>query len=88
MCLKHFNEPPIIDVTNYDDNVQAIEDGRLDRIIDEHLSYMKETGTGKTLLAERAHTQQQPAQARRRPSVRSQNSRKRPPILFMAVKFV
>ena len=43
MKWYHFNEPPIIDVTNYDDIVQAIDDGRLDRIIDEHLRYMKET---------------------------------------------
>lgn len=43
MKRYHFNEPPIIDVTSYDDIVHAIEDGRLDRIIDEHLRYMKET---------------------------------------------
>jgi hypothetical protein len=36
-------EPHIIDVTNYDEIVQAIDDGGLDRIIDEHLRYMKET---------------------------------------------
>jgi hypothetical protein len=40
----HFNEPPIIDVTSYDDIIRAIDDGRLDRIIDEHTRYMKETG--------------------------------------------
>jgi hypothetical protein len=39
----HLNEPPIIDVTSYDDIIRAIEDGRLDRIIDEHIRYMKET---------------------------------------------
>jgi hypothetical protein len=39
----HLNEPPIIDVTNYDDIVRAIDDGRLDKIIDEHIRYMKET---------------------------------------------
>jgi len=40
----HYDEPPIIDVTSYDDIIRAIEDGRLDRIIDEHTRYMKETG--------------------------------------------
>jgi len=40
----HYDEPPIIDVTSYDDIIRAIDDGRLDRIIDEHTRYMKETG--------------------------------------------
>lgn len=40
----HFDEPSIIDVTSYDDIVKAIDDGRLDKIIDEHTRYMKETG--------------------------------------------
>ena len=40
----HLNEPAIIDVTSYEDIPQAIEDGRLGRIIDEHTRYMKETG--------------------------------------------
>jgi len=39
----HYGEPPVIDVTNYDDIMRAIDDGRLDKIIDEHLRYMKET---------------------------------------------
>jgi len=39
----HFNEPQIIDVTNYDDIIKAIDDSRLDKIIDEHTRYMKET---------------------------------------------
>jgi hypothetical protein len=39
----HLNEPPIIDVTSYEDIIRAIDDGRLDRIIDEHTRYMKET---------------------------------------------
>ena len=34
----------IIDVTNYDDIMRAIDDGRLDKLIDEHTRYMKETG--------------------------------------------
>ena len=44
MKWYHFNEPPIIDVTCYDDIIQAIEDGRLDKITEEHTRYMKETG--------------------------------------------
>jgi hypothetical protein len=43
MEWHHWNEPPIIDVTNYDDITRAIEDGRLDRIIEEHERYIKET---------------------------------------------
>jgi hypothetical protein len=42
----HFNEPSIIDVTSYDDIIRSIDDGRLDRIIDEHTRYMRETGCG------------------------------------------
>ena len=44
MKWYHFNEPPIIDVTNYDDIMEAIDDGRLDKTIEEHIRYMKETG--------------------------------------------
>jgi len=40
----HYGEPGIIDVTSYDDIVRAIEDGRLEKIIEEHKRYMKETG--------------------------------------------
>jgi len=43
MKWYHYDEPPIIDVTDYDDIIRAIDDGRLDRIIDEHTRYMKET---------------------------------------------
>jgi len=39
----HYDEPPIIDVTDYDDILHTIEDGRLDKIVDEHARYMKET---------------------------------------------
>jgi hypothetical protein len=39
----HYDEPPIIDVTSYDDIIRAIDDGRLDKIIEEHIRYMKET---------------------------------------------
>lgn len=40
----HCGEPSIIDVTSYDDVLKAREDGRLERIIQEHERYMKETG--------------------------------------------
>jgi hypothetical protein len=40
----HYSEPSIIDVTSYDDIIKAIDDGRLERIIEEHKRYMKETG--------------------------------------------
>jgi hypothetical protein len=43
MKWYHYKEPPIIDVTDYDDVIRAIDDGRLDTIITEHLRYMKET---------------------------------------------
>jgi hypothetical protein len=43
MKWYHYNETPIIDVTSYDDILKAIDDGRLNRIIDEHKRYMKET---------------------------------------------
>ncbi len=41
----HFDEPRIIDIENFEDIVKALEDGRLERIIEEHERYMKETGT-------------------------------------------
>jgi len=34
----------MIDVTSFDDITQAIADGRLDKIMDKHMRYMKETG--------------------------------------------
>jgi len=43
MRWYHYNEPPIIDVKSYDDIIRAIDDGRLDKIITEHLRYVKET---------------------------------------------
>jgi len=46
MKWYHYDEPAIIDVANYDDILNAIDDGRLDRIIDEHERYMKETNCG------------------------------------------
>lgn len=44
MKWYHYGDPGIIDVTSYDDIVKAIEDGRLEKIIEEHKRYMKETG--------------------------------------------
>jgi hypothetical protein len=44
MKWYHYGEPSIIDVTSYDDVLKAREDGRLERIIQEHERYMKETG--------------------------------------------
>ena len=43
MKWYHFDEPPIIDVTDFEDLDRAIDDGRLHRIVQEHLRYMKET---------------------------------------------
>jgi len=43
MKWYHFDESPIIDVTDFEDLDRAIDDGRLDRIVQEHLRYMKET---------------------------------------------
>lgn len=38
----HYNEPRILDVTDFDDITKALEDGRFDRIVEEHERYMKE----------------------------------------------
>lgn len=43
MKWYHYGEPEIIDVTNYDDVLKAIDDGRLQKIMEEHKRYMKET---------------------------------------------
>jgi len=40
----HFGEPAIIDVQSLEDMLKAMEDGRLQKIIQEHERYMKETG--------------------------------------------
>lgn len=40
----HFDEPGIVDVTSFEDVLKAIGDGRLEKIIEEHERYMKETG--------------------------------------------
>lgn len=42
----HWGEPGIMDVTSYEDVLNALEDGRIDRIIREHERYMEETGRG------------------------------------------
>ena len=44
MRWYHFDEPRILDVTNYEDVLKAVEDGRLERIIDEYERYVKEMG--------------------------------------------
>jgi hypothetical protein len=44
MKWYHFGEPSIIDVASYDDVIKALDDGRLERIIEEHEKYMKEMG--------------------------------------------
>jgi hypothetical protein len=44
MKWYHFGEPSIIDVASYDDVIKALDDGRLERIIEEHKKYMKEMG--------------------------------------------
>lgn len=44
MKWYHYGEPDVIDVTSYDDVLRAIDDGRLERIMEEHKRYMKETG--------------------------------------------
>ena len=36
-------EPSIIDVTSIEDVLKAVDDGRLDRIIEEYKKYVKET---------------------------------------------
>ncbi|NWF87758.1 hypothetical protein HXY32_08140 [Candidatus Bathyarchaeota archaeon] len=38
----HYGEPSIIDVTSYEDVLKAVEDGRLERIIEERVKYEKE----------------------------------------------
>ena len=40
----HFGEPEIINVTSLDDIVKALDDGRFEKIVEEHERYMKETG--------------------------------------------
>ena len=43
MKWYHFDDPQILDVTDYKDIDKAIEDGRLKKVIEEHERYMKET---------------------------------------------
>lgn len=42
MKWYHYGEASIIDVTSLDDITRSIRDGRLERIIEEHLRYMEE----------------------------------------------
>ena len=44
MKWYHYDEPDIIDVTSIEDVDRALEDGRIDRIIDEYIKYVEETG--------------------------------------------
>jgi len=44
MKWYHYDEPDIIDVTSIKDIKKALNDGRIDRIIDEYIKYVKETG--------------------------------------------
>ena len=44
MKWYHYGEPGIIDVTSLDDIVKALDDGRFDKIVEEHERYMKENG--------------------------------------------
>ena len=40
----HRDEPGIMDVTSFKGISKAMKDGRIDRIMEEHEKYMKETG--------------------------------------------
>jgi hypothetical protein len=42
MKWYHYGEPGIIDVTSLDDIVKALDDGRFDKIVEEHERYMRE----------------------------------------------
>lgn len=44
MKWYHYDEPDIIDVTSIEDIDTALKDGRIERIIDEYIKYVKETG--------------------------------------------
>jgi hypothetical protein len=44
MKWYHYGEPGIINVTSLDDIVKALDDGRFDKVVEEHERYMKETG--------------------------------------------
>jgi len=44
MKWYHYDEPDIIDVTSIEDVDRALEDGRADRIINEYIKYVEETG--------------------------------------------
>jgi hypothetical protein len=40
----HFGETSIVDVGGLDDILKALEDGRMEKIVEAHERYMKETG--------------------------------------------
>jgi hypothetical protein len=40
----HYDEPGILDVTSYEDLLEALDDGRMTKILEEHRKYMEETG--------------------------------------------
>jgi len=42
MKWYHFCEPRVVDVTDYDDIVKALDDGRMERIVKEYERYEKE----------------------------------------------
>jgi len=42
MKWYHFGEPSIIDVTSYEDIIKAVEDGILEKIIEERKKYEAE----------------------------------------------
>jgi len=44
MKWYHFNEPDILDVTDLDDIMRSLDDGRFHKILEEHERYMRETG--------------------------------------------
>jgi hypothetical protein len=43
MKWYHYGEPSIIDVTSYEDIMRAIENGRFEKILEEHRKYLEET---------------------------------------------
>ena len=45
MKWYHYGEPGIIDVTSLDDIVKAMEDGRFDKVVEEHERYTKQTAS-------------------------------------------
>jgi len=44
MKWYHYDETPIVDPADYDDVLRAIDDGRIEKVVEEHEAYMKEKG--------------------------------------------